>query len=349
MSGKAISGKATSGKATSVGAISGKATSARVTNGKATNGRATNGNRDLDVLGKALRVALNAASQGTQEDPYPEGGARELEILFYGMMCFDPLPGGRGFRVLFPNGMDLPELTEIPAHTAGLWVRARNAKATARWSGPSLRNDFFLNGSRQLTITGLTKTELDTTAFDGRVTNLQDCDSEFAIGDDPDAVIDMIVDRGTLSAHVANDAGLIVIRWAVQAEADVPVRFAFGSDFVEIPPTVQQVILANVSADAQSENFRDFQLYRKLAAYPQRTLTYQPPQQMPPDGIELQEPTFGYTSAGSTPASGRPVSETRPDGLQPIVGVVSAAAREVLAQTPNIVCSGVVSRIPDAA
>lgn len=283
-----------------------------------------------EVLVEALKLAIQDPPKIT---PVPE--ARELEILFYGMMCFDPLPDRLGYRVLFPNGLDLTELTDIPIHTAGVWVRDRSAATRVRWSGLALRNDFFVNGKRKLTITGLAQTRLVATAFEGRVTNLRDCDPQFTISKTPDAVIDMIVDRGTLSAHVANGAGLIVVKWVVQVENGGPVRFTFGDDFVEIPPNVTQVILANVSATSHPENFRDFQLFRKLSTSPSRPLSFQPPKTMPTAVIELQEPTFGYPSTAPTPA---------PDGLPGIVGEVSASVLEAFAQTPNIVCSPAMSQ-----
>lgn len=303
-----------------------------------------------DVLQEALRAAVNAPVTSPSRDRLT-GDGQELEILFYGMMCFDPLPGRSGYRVLFPNGLDLTALTEIPVHTAGMWVRDRSARVTARWSGPVLRNDFFVDGKRQLTITGLARTPLVTTEFEGRVANLQNCDPEFKISDNPDAVIDMIVDRGTLSAHVVNGAGLIVVRWAVKVEDGGPVRFTFGSDFVEVPANVTQVILANVSAMSQTENFRDFQLFRKLSTYPNRPLPFQPPRTMPTAFIELQEPTFGYTPAALTPTPdpARRVPVPTPGGVPGIVGVVPASTLDAIAQTPHIVCSPAVSGPRDGA
>src|SRR4029078_10289288 len=91
------------------------------------------------------------------------------------------------------------------------------------------------------------QTPLEASAFEGRVTNLQDCDPQFKISDDPDAILTLLVDRGTLSAHVANKAGMIVVRWTVRDADGAPVRFAFGSEFVEILPEVKQVFLVNVS------------------------------------------------------------------------------------------------------
>jgi len=299
----------------------------------------------IGVYEEALRLAENAARQGQTVSK----AERELEILFYGMMCFDPLADGSGYRVLFPNGLDLTELTDIPVHAAGVWVRGRGARATARWSGLAFRNDFFVNQKHQLTITGLAKTPLDTDEFEGRVTNLQTCDPNFTIREDPDAVIQMIVDRGTLSAHVVNGGGMIVVKWAVQVDAGVPVRFTFGNDFVEIPPTVTQVFLANVSASSDEETLRHFQLYRKLSTEPSKPLPFRGPER--PNSrltatLVLNEPTFGYLPGTIQAPRSKVVAAPKPGGFPSIVGAVPQSTS--VAQTPNVVCSAVVSR-PRAA
>ncbi len=310
-----------------------------------------NSNKDrlIEVLisREAVKAAEIAANTNTTEPPQPPYSPRQLEILFYGMMCFDPLPSGSGYRVLFPNGLDVAELPNVPVHAAGVWVRDRNAKATVRWSGPALRNDFFVSEKCRLTITGLAQTPLNTSAFDGRLTNLQDCDPKFKISDDPDAILTLVVDRGTLSAHVVNDAGMIVVRWAVEAEDGAPVRFTFGGEFVEIPPTVTQVFLANVSPLSGAEGIGDFQLYTKLSTSPQNPLTYRLPLKMPEDRITLPDPTFGFTTTGPADGPGTLVPQpTTPSGLSPIVGLdVLASELAVVAQTPIIVCSAVVSRL----
>ena len=317
-----------------------------------------NGNKNplIDVLinnelARAAEEAVNTQPSPLQKTQGPPAPKRELQIFFYGMMCFDPLPGGSAYRVLFPNGLELQNLPGIPVHAAGVWVRGRQAKATVRWSGPAQRNDFFVNEKRQLTITGLKQTPLDTSAFEGRVTNLQDCDPQFKISDDPDAILTMLVDRGTLSAHRGNDAGLIVVRWTVQVEDGASVRFSFGGEFVEIPPEVTQVFLANVSPLSGAEGVRDFQLYRKLSASRQTPLPYRLPRQLPENYIKLPDPTFGFTPTAPGGAAPQAPKQTTPGGLPPIVGDanIQAAELEVVAQTPYIVCSAVVSRLPDAA
>ncbi len=299
----------------------------------------------IDVFANAMKAAVNR-DQSTSTTP----GGRELEILFYGMMCFDPQRNGT-YRVLFPNGMDLSALTDIPVHAAGLWVRDRGARATARWSGFAFRNDYFVQGKNKLTITGLAHTPLDATLFEGRVTSLKKCDPEFTIGPDPDAVIELLVDRGTLSAHVVNSQGMIVVRWAVQVSAGSTVRFTFGDDFVEIPPTVSQVFLANVSAGSEDTK-NDFQLFRKLATKPAKRLEYKRPELDPRDTgpLVLDEPTFGYDSTprrvvpAPAPGGGLPAVV----GVVPQSGISSIAAQSkvftAVAFSPNVVCSAVVSR-----
>lgn len=294
----------------------------------------SNKDPNLIIIEEALRAAREAAGEPAPNGNEGPRAGRDLEILFYGMMCFDPLPKGAGYRVLFPNGLDLTELTDIPVHSAGLWIRGRDQRVTSRWSGVALRNDFFVSGKQRLTISGLVKTPLDASAFQGRLTNLRECDPEFEISDDPDAVIDMTVDRGTLSAHVVNGAGMIVVKWKVQVEDGAAVRFAFDNDFVEIPATVTQVVLANVSPKPGSESIRHFQLFRKLSTTPDRPLEFKLPKTPPTDFVLVHEPTFGYGHA-APPAAPGPQSS--------IVGVVPQSILEAVAQTPDVVCSAVVS------
>lgn len=309
-------------------------------------------NTDLEIIEAALKDAMNGPVP-LLEDPHAgERDRRELEIIFYGMMCFDPLPDRRGYRVLFPNGRDLTALTDIPVHSAALWIRRRGERVTSRWSGLAHRNDFFVSKKQRLTITGVEKTPLDTTGFEGRLTDLRDCDPEFRISDDPDAVIDMIVDHGTLSAHVGHELGMIVVKWRVQVEAGASVRFSFGDDFVEVRPTVEQVVLANVSHKPQMESFRDFQLFRKLSANPDKPLEYKLPKNRPTDHIKVHEPTFDHSHP--VPAAGpsaTPGAEKTPAvrALRPIVGAVPQSLQEAIAQTPIVVCSAVVSRSITAA
>jgi hypothetical protein len=131
----------------------------------------------------------------------------------------------------------------------------------------------------------------------GHVSLLQDSDPDFKVRASPDTVIDLIVDQGTLSAHLVNDKGMIVVRWLVQADASAPIRFNFGDNFVELPPTATQVYLANTGTsygmDADDSHFR---LYRKLSTEPDKPLRYVGPKQAPqPIGtLSLKDPTFGF-------------------------------------------------------
>lgn len=297
-------------------------------------------NTDLEIIEAALEAARVAPPP---EVPQPrERDGRELEIIFYGLMCFDPLPDRSGYRVLFPNGRDLTALTDIPVHSPALWIRRRDERVTSRWSGLALRNDFFVSEKQELKITGLEEARLDSTELEGRLTNLQDCDPEFKISDTPDTLIELIVDRGTLSAHVGHDLGMIVVKWKVKAEAGTSVRFSFGADFVEVRPTVEQVVLANVSHKPQLEGIRDFQLYRKLSMNPDKPLEYKLPKNRPLDSdrINVQEPTFGHSNAATSDTEKTRVARNP----APIIGGVSQSVADAIAQTPIVVCSAVVSR-----
>jgi hypothetical protein len=241
----------------------------------------------------AGKRAINAAAAKTGESA---ATTRDLDILFYGMACFDPLDDRAGYRVLFPNGLE--ESDGIPVHAASIWVRDREEVATARWPWFAWRNDYFLAEKRLLTITGLTPTALDASGFEGHVTNLQECDPSFQVSTTPDTVIEMVVDHGTLTSHVVNAEGMIVVRWRVKVEAGTPVRFEFGNYFVEIPPSVTQVFLANAgaSSDALDINLRHFRLYRKLSTEPAKELPFQGPKTTPQSlgSLVLKDPTFGY-------------------------------------------------------
>lgn len=299
-------------------------------------------NKEKNVDLEIFEAALDAAREtpGVEVPQSGERDRRELEIIFYGLMCFDPLPDRSGYRVLFPNGRDLTALTDIPVHSPALWIRRRDERVTSRWSGFALRNDFFVSEKQELKITGLEETRLDSTEFEGRLTNLQDCDPEFRISDDPDALIEMRVDRGTLSAHVGHDLGMIVVKWKVQVEAGASVRFSFGDDFVEVRPTVEQVVLANVSHKPQLEGIRDFQLYRKLSTNPDKPLEYKLPKNRPTDRINVHEPTFGHSPAATSDPEKTRVARTPP----PIIGGVAQSVADAIAQTPIVVCSAMVSR-----
>lgn len=233
-------------------------------------------------------------SSSTQQQTVERiAGTRALEIIFYGMACFVPQVGG--YRVLFPNG--LTGMGKIPIHLAAIWVRDRDQLATARWAGHAVNNDFFLHDRRVLTITGLVPTPLDATGMAGRLTDLVECDSGFTISPNPDAAIDMIVDQGKLTAHFVGPKGMSVVKWVVQAEASAPVRFYFGDNFVEVPPTVTQVMLANVGGPKTKRDDDDFhfRIYRKLSTEPDKELEYKEPKKGPlKTGVKLKDPTMKY-------------------------------------------------------
>ena len=241
------------------------------------------------------RNVLDAGADMVESDaPAAASGTRDLEILFYGMACFHP--DGAGYRVLFPNGLEPSH--GIPAHAAAVWVRDRSELATARWQWFAWRNDFFLGESdQQLTINGLVTTDLDDNGFkNGYVTILKECDPTFEIGTDPDTVMEMRVDFGTLTVHEVNPRGMLVVRWLVKAEAGAPVRFNFGRNFIDVPPTADQVILANAgSSSGMDENDRHFRLYRKLSSEPDKDLKHKrASKKANTSGGKPKDPTFGY-------------------------------------------------------
>jgi hypothetical protein len=259
------------------------------------------------------RQAVRSARGTGVSDP------RKLEIVFYGMACFDSLQNGAGYRVLFPNGLE--EGQEIPIHGAGLWVRDRQELATARWPWFAWRNDFFLGEPRPLTISGLAETTLDAGAMEGHVTKLRDCDPTFEISETPDAVMDMVVDRGTLSAQIVNEAGMLVVLWEVERQRGERVRFTLGDTFVEIPDSASQVFLVNAgSSSGMDDTHSHFQLYRKLSTEPQKPLPYQkPPNEPASKGLVLKEPTFGYGPTKAAPPPATPIGNLPAGGISKLV------------------------------
>jgi hypothetical protein len=220
---------------------------------------------------------------------------RPLEIIFYGMVCFDPFNNGLGYRILFPNGLTSSE--GIPAHSAGLWVRDRKHQCIAKWPGLAHNNDFFLDEKRSLRIDGLIKTEFKTDIED-QLTNLSMCDGQkpFKVSAKPDAAIDMKADYGKFTAHVINKKQMIVVRWQVQAANDSPVYFCFDNDYVEVPPAASQLFLANVgNSRGMRSTDSHFRLYRRLSTEPHEPLTHHDPPTFPkPSRLHLKDPTYAY-------------------------------------------------------
>lgn len=238
---------------------------------------------------------------------FPAGGEPgKLEIIFYGMACFARQENG-SYWVLFPNGLD--EANGVPIHAAGVWVRDRHHLATTKWQGLAWRNDYFLADKRSLRISGLEATTLERGNLEEALVDLKRCDPAFTLSAAPDAVIDMTVDRGKLSVHVVNDAGMMVVRWEVTRERGGTVRFTLGDNFVEIGPEVEQVMLANAgSSSGMIGEDTHFRLYRKLSTEPDKVLEPAEPQGSAhaQGTVFLREPTFGYgtPAAPPTPAAG---------------------------------------------
>ena len=226
---------------------------------------------------------------------------RKLEIIFYGMACFDPLPDKSGFRVLFPNGLQASD--GIPEHGAAVWVRGRNDVAVAKWPWFAWRNDYFLGEGRTLQIKGLTpEGPLDAEGFEGRVTNLQQQNKHFKIKeklDHTDAAIIMEtpVDHGVLTARVVNEKNMIAAFWNVEVEPWSRIIFSFGDAYIEIPAETKQIFLANAGASHKDEDHhRHFQLYRRLSESNEE-LHFKAPDPLPPPMDQLDDPTFVYEAS----------------------------------------------------
>lgn len=221
--------------------------------------------------------------------------AAQLEVIVYGLACFDKQ--GNAYRVLFPDGRNTSAF-DIPEHLAAVWVRDRDQLATARWPWRATGNDFTISGPRRLTISGLKKgAAVDDSKLLGRLPNMRDADSGFALAAEPDAIVDLRIDRGTLTAH-AFPTGMIVVRWLVDLDETKPTRLEFGDDaWIELEPGTKQVILANagIANNERAHRGNHFMLYRKLASVKQGDLAVPQPDIAPPLlGVTLLDPAHEY-------------------------------------------------------
>ncbi|HEX7708074.1 MAG TPA: hypothetical protein VF701_16560 [Thermoanaerobaculia bacterium] len=224
---------------------------------------------------------------------------RHLEIIFYGLACFHYKDDGT-LGVLFPDGRNTSNIGDVDAHTAALWVRGREAIATARWPWPASRNDFEIQEPSTLEIHGLKPTPLNVGDLRDHLPRLTDADPAFKLSPQPDTILKMTVDRGSLTAHVLGK-GMILTRWGVEADGDAPIKFACGQYSLVLAPDTHQVMIANVAlnGDTGSNHFR---IYRKLGTnqegdleVPDRRLAAQS------GGLNLDDPSDGYSEKVLTP------------------------------------------------
>jgi len=220
---------------------------------------------------------------------------RQIEILFYGMACFDRISPTE-YRVLFPDGRNLAGLG-VPEHVASAWVRERKEVATVRWPWVAFRNDYIVGEPRTLSITGAEHTTLDDTQLIDRLTNLTDCDPEFTLAATPETIIELTIDRGILSSHQESEGAMIIVRWELQVEDRQQLRFSFGNDaWIEPPTEAVQIVLANAGADGgHLGGPSHFRIYERLAADKSRELKWVPPRAAPDrQPATIIEPTNQY-------------------------------------------------------
>lgn len=219
---------------------------------------------------------------------------RQLEIIIYGMACFDEQANGN-YRVLLPDGRQ-PGPFRIPPHAAAVWVRGRDVPAPAQWQWPAERNDFTIGAPSKMSITGLNRTPLDKANFRDRLANLLDSDPDFKIDPNPQALVDFTIDRGTLTAHEF-PSGMKMAKWMVEADDGAAIRFVVGKNWIEIPEKAQQVIIANagVTEEAGPSGDSHFLLFRKLSTNKLGQLAPKAPRTKPQLlGIKLQQPSQRY-------------------------------------------------------
>jgi hypothetical protein len=278
----------------------------------------------IEIYREAFEAGREAFERAKQIGRPKRANEDPLEIIFYGMVCFDPLEDRPGYRVLFPNGLDNDGV--VPLHLAAVSVRDRAQPAGAQWRWLALENDFVLGEKRGLvTITGLAPSEFNDDDMNGRLTTLRAIDPTFTISDTPNAVMELVVDQGILSAHFVNTEGMIVVRWQVQRAKGQAVRFLFGDDtYIEIPATATQVMLVNAGRDLAGDTSNHFRLFRRLTDDPKADLDFRLPQGplAPLGAIALKDPTLAYGT------------------LLPVGKTVNLADLVTL-DTPNVVCSSV--------
>lgn len=219
---------------------------------------------------------------------------RQLEIIFYGLACFHKNEDGT-YRVLFPDGTG-SNFGNVTAHGCAVWVRGRTQLTKARWPWFAFQNDFWVAEPRLLEIHGLNATALDDSGIVGCLPVITDSDPAFAIDTNPEAIVQMTVDRGVLKAH-AFTSGMILTQWMVEADERAAIEFRFGNYTLELDPGVTQVMLANVATTAGPPGTPDnhFRLYRKLGAVKTKDLTVPAPRVPPPvGGLVPDDPSDAY-------------------------------------------------------
>src|SRR5262245_51354277 len=130
--------------------------------------------KDLDTLKLGLHQMIEKRRQAHELNPILPDPTTDLDIVFYGLACFDPFSSGRGYRVLFPNGLDADFESNL-RHVAGIWIRDRDkVPLKPSWEWFDFDNDFFLGDQRALMISGLVSKPLQTYDFEGHLTVLED-------------------------------------------------------------------------------------------------------------------------------------------------------------------------------
>lgn len=225
---------------------------------------------------------------------------RTIEIIFWGMACFQKTDGG--FRVMLPDGRT-NNLPGVETHYPCYWIRPsgkppKNKKGTWFTNG---ENNFLMFLPGDLTITGLNATPMVTTDFDDRLPSLTKSDSAFTLASrsNRESMLELTIDRGVLSAHKF-PKGAIGTKWTVQAEDNADVVFDCGITSLTLDPATVQVTIANSArSDMMMPGHNHFRLYRKLATVKEGALEVTEPLIPPQKGgaaIIDQPPDFGIDS-----------------------------------------------------
>ena len=221
--------------------------------------------------------------------------SKPLDIVIFGLALFDTLPGR--YRVLFPDGRDpFTGPYPIPVHEAALWVRPRNVFASHQWQWSFSNNDFRIDAPSELVITGLLPATFETFEFDDRMMHIRRSDIAYELASDPEAILETIIHQGRLTVHEYG-SGMLIVRWEVERDDVIPVRFQCGTSWIDVPPDAQQVIIANAGRADQGvgDGVAHFLLYRKLATVKAGPLAPVRPSIMPaPMSFDVITPSHGY-------------------------------------------------------
>jgi hypothetical protein len=207
---------------------------------------------------------------------------RTLEIIFWGMACFYVDEDAGTVDVILPDGR-YNNPSGVETHYPMLWLRPTDKPPVkGRIWYEYMVNNFAIINPCDLVISGIKATPLDTTMLDDRLPSLTKADKSFALANrmSRQSIMEMTIDRGTLSAHEF-PKGAIAVKWVVEVENTVTLDF--GMTFLKLHPDTEQITIANAARSSMMMP-QHFVLYRKLATVKKGTLNQKAPKVAPQKG-----------------------------------------------------------------